>query len=104
MWHFINSRFRLHRLRSQLILTFLVGFLGIAVAIGLPVMVLLNRQASSQAQLLLDQSVVASRAFLASEQSNLQNLALLVSQRPTLVRFLEEKNFSSLRDYLNTLR
>ncbi len=104
MLTFLNSRFRLHRLRSQLILTFLVGFLGIAVAIGLPVIVLINRQASSQAQLLLDQSVIASRAFIESEQSNLQSLALLVSQRPTLLRYLEEQNFSALGDYLNTLR
>src|SRR6266545_1167819 len=104
MLTFLNSRFRLHRLRSQLILTFLVGFLGIAVAIGLPVIVLINRQASSQAQLLLDQSVVAARAFIGSEQSNLQSLAILVSQRPTLMRLLKEQSFPSLGEYLNTLR
>ena len=104
MWNSLNSKFRLRRLRSQLILTFLAGFVGIGMAIGLPVILLINRQASSQAQLLLDQSVVASRAFLSSEQSNLQSLALLVSQRPTLRRLLEEQNFSSLEEYLNTLR
>src|ERR1041384_6936635 len=104
MTRFLNPRFRLHRLRSQLILTFLAGFLGIATALGVPVILLINRQASSQVQLLLDQSVIASRAFIASEQSNLQNLALLVSQRPTLLRLLEEQNFSTLGDYLNTLR
>ena len=104
MWNSINSKFHLRRLRSQLILAFLAGFLGIAVAIGLPVILLLNRQASSQAQLILDQSVIASRAFLESEQSNLQSLALLVSQRPTLIGLLQEQNFSSLGDYLNTLR
>lgn len=104
MQSFLNSRFRLHRLRSQLIVAFLAGFLGIAIAIGLPVILIINRQASSQAQLLLDQSVVASRAFIGSEQSNLQSLALLVSQRPTLMRLLEEKSFASLGDYLNTLR
>lgn len=102
--HFQHSRFRLRRLRSHLILAFLAGFLGIAFAIGLPVFVLINRQASSQAQLLLDQSVVASRAFISSEASNLQSLALLVSQRPTLLRILQEQDFSSLDEYLNTLR
>ena len=104
MWNFLYSRLHLHRLRSQLILTFLAGFLGIGIAIGLPVLVLINRQASSQAQLLLDQSVISSRAFIESEQSNLESLALLVSQRPTLMRYLEEQSFSSLGDYLNTLR
>ena len=104
MWNSLNSKFRLRRLRSQLILTFLACFLGIGIAIGLPVILLINRQASSQAQLLLDQSVVASKAFLSSEQSNLQSLALLVSQRPTLRRLLEEQSFYSLEEYLNTLR
>jgi PAS domain S-box-containing protein len=105
MWTSLqNSRGHLRRLRSHLIVAFLAGFLGIALAIGLPVILLINRQASSQAQLLLDQSVVASRACLESEKSNVQSLALLVSQRPTLMRLLQEKSFSSLGDYLNTLR
>src|SRR5215216_5185424 len=104
MWSLLNSRFGLHRLRSQLILTFLAGFLGIGIAIGLPMLVLINRQATSQAQLLLDQSVVASRAFIESQESNLDSLALLVSQRPTLMRLLEEQSFSALGDYLKTLQ
>jgi signal transduction histidine kinase len=94
----------LQTLRSQLILTFIVGFLGIGIAIGLPVILLISRQASSQAQLLLDQAVVASRAFIESEQSDLQSLALLISQRPTLTRLLEEQNFAPLESYINTLR
>ena len=98
------QKLRLRTLRSQLIFTFIVGFLGIGVAIGLPVILLISRQASSQAQLLLDQAVVASRAFLESEKSDLQSLALLISQRPTLTRLLEEQNFTSLEGYLDTLR
>ena len=105
MWTRLHpSKFRLRGLRTQLILTFLAGFLGISIGIGLPVIVLINRQASSQAQLLLDQSVIASRAFIESERSNLQSLALLVSQRPTLMRLLQERNFASLEGYLTTLQ
>lgn len=100
---FIFRKLGLRRLRSQLIVTFLVGFLGIGIAIGLPVIVLISRQASSQAQLLLNQAAVASRAFMSSEQSDLQSLALLISQRPTLTRLLEEQD-ASLESYLNTLR
>ncbi len=95
---------RLRRLRTQLIFTFLVGFLGIGIAIGLPVILLISQQSSSNAQLLLDQAVVASRAFMAREGSDLQSLALLFSQRPTLIRFLSEQNFVSLEGYLETLR
>ena len=95
---------RLHRLGSQLTFTFLVGFLGIGVAIGLPVILLISQQSSSHAQRLLDQAVVASRAFLEREESDLQSLALLISQRPTLTELLDEQDFSSLESYLETLR
>jgi signal transduction histidine kinase len=95
---------RLHRLRSQLTFTFLAGFLGIGIAIGLPVIFLISRQASSQAQLLLNQAVVASGAFMQGEGSDLQSLALLISQRPTLIRLLDEQNPTALGEYLNTLR
>lgn len=95
---------RLHRLGSQLTLIFLVGFLGIGIAIGLPVILLISQQSSSHAQLLLDQAVVASRAFLKREEADLQSLALLISQRPTLIRLLDEQDFSSLESYLETLR
>ena len=95
---------RLHRLRWQLTFTFLVGFLGIGLAIGLPVILLISRQASSQTQFLLEQAIVASGAFIEGEQSDLQSLALLISQRPTLTQLLEEQDFVSLGDYLDTLR
>ena len=102
MLSFLTSRLR--RLRSQLTFTFLAGFLGIGIAIGLPVILLIGRQASSQAQLLLNQAVVASGAFIQGEEADLQSLALLISQRPTLTRLLSEQNFTSLKEYLNTLR
>ena len=97
-------RHRLHRLGSQLTFIFLVGFLGIGVAIGVPVILLISQQASSHAQLLLNQAVVASRAFMEQEEADLQSLALLISQRPTLIRILNEQDFSSLEGYLNTLQ
>lgn len=94
----------LRKLRSQLTLAFLGAFLGLGVGIGLPVTVLISRQASSQAQHLLDQALVASRAFIEGEQSDLQSLAVLISQRPTLRQALLEQDFSSLDGYLVTLR
>src|SRR5574342_944802 len=102
MYSMFHDR-RLRRLRSQLVLTFLLSSLGIGLAIGLPVILLINRQAASQAQLLLDQATLTTQAFLAREQSDLQNLALLISQRPTLIRLLDEQDFFSLEDYLGTL-
>jgi PAS domain S-box-containing protein len=95
---------RLQRLGSQLTFIFLVGFLGIGLAIGLPVILLISQQSSSHAQLLLNQAVVASRAYMEREKSDLQSLALLISQRPTLIELLNEQDLSSLESYLETLR
>jgi hypothetical protein len=95
---------RLRRLRSQLLLIFLVGFPGLGLAIGIPVILLISQQSSSHAQKLLEQAVVASRAFMRREQSDLQSLALLISQRPTLTRLLNQQDLPALEEYLNTLR
>ncbi|HET6821355.1 MAG TPA: hypothetical protein VFH34_01835, partial [Anaerolineales bacterium] len=95
---------RLRRLSSQLTLIFLVGFLGIGIAIGVPIVLLISQQSSSHAQLLLDQAMVASRVFLEREKADLQSLALVFSQRPTLIRLLNEQGFSSLEGYLDTLQ
>jgi signal transduction histidine kinase len=100
----MQQKFHPRRLRSQLILAFLAGFLGIGVAISVPVVILLNRQASTQSEYLLDQTSLASQAFIASERSDLQSLALLVSQRPTLIQLLEENDLSTLDRYLETLQ
>ncbi|MFO7585919.1 MAG: ATP-binding protein [Anaerolineales bacterium] len=93
----------LQKLRNQLILTFLVSSLGIGLTIGLPAILLINRQASLQAQLLLEQAVLTTRAFLENEQADLQNLGLLISQRPTLIRLLDEQDDILFPDYFETL-
>src|SRR5215216_3732061 len=95
---------RLQRLGSQLTFIFLVGFLGVGLAIGLPVILLISQQSSSYAQLLLNQALVASRAYMEREKSDLQSLALLISQRPTLIQLLNQQDLSSLEGYLETLR
>src|SRR5215216_5595635 len=95
---------RLQRLGSQLTFIFLVGFLGIGLAIGRPVTLLISQQSSSHAQLLLNQALVASRAYMEREKSDLQSLALLISQRPTLIQLLNQQDLASLEDYPETLR
>jgi two-component system, OmpR family, sensor histidine kinase ResE len=93
-----------NKLRSQLIFTFLVGSIAIVIAIGLPVVFLINRQAEFQTNLLLGQAVLTTQASVSREQADLQNIALLISQRPTLQRLLKEQQTISLNTYLDTLR
>lgn len=84
-------------------LTFLITSLGMGFAIGAPVLLLINRQSYSQAQLLSNQAALTTQAFLANEQADLQNLALLISQRPTLIRLLDDNDATTLPGYLDTL-
>lgn len=93
----------LQRLRNQLILTFLVSSLGIGLTIGLPAILLINRQASLQAHLLIEQAALTIKASLENEKTDLQNLALLISQRPTLILLLDEQDYVTFPNYLNTL-
>lgn len=91
------------RLRNQLILTILVSSLGMALVISLPFILHIHRQASLQSQLLLENTILTTQAFLKNEQADLQNLAVMVSQRPTLIRLLEEQDLVTLPNYLDTL-
>jgi len=100
----MQHKYQPRRLRSQLVFAFLAGFMGIGMGVSIPVVILLNRQASSQAHFLIDQTSLASQAFIASERSDLQNLALLVSQRPTLTQLLEGNDPPALNRYLKTLQ
>lgn len=93
----------LQKLQTQLILAFLIGALGIGLTIGVPAILIINRQASLQAQLLLEQASLSTRAFLENEQADLQNLALLISQRPTLIRLLDEADETAFAAYFETL-
>jgi len=94
----------LRRLRYQLIASFLLGYLGVALAVGIPLLVAINRQTAAQSRLLLDQAALSTRAFIASEQSEMESLALLVSQRPSLARLLEEGDAEALETYRLTLQ
>ena len=101
---FSNPEHPLRRLRTQLIASFLFGYLGIALAVGLPLILTINRQGASQSQLLLDQAILSTRAFISSEQSDLEGLAILISQRPSLARLLPAEDPAALENYRQTLQ
>ena len=94
----------MRRLQSQLVFSFLISYLGIALAIAVPLLLVISRQAFSQAELVLRQAVLSSQALLAGEGADLENLSLLVSQRPTLAALLERQDVPSLNSYLKTLQ
>jgi signal transduction histidine kinase len=101
---FSNPDHPFRRLRTQLIASFVISFLAIALGLGIPVVLTINRQAASQNQLLLDQALLSTRASLSGKESELRNLALLVSQRPSLARLLEQNDQVGLQAYMEVLR
>jgi PAS domain S-box-containing protein len=101
MSHFIRWQ---ERLSVQTITTLLGLVILTALAIGIPVLWILRSQLESQARALVEQGSQTSMALLANRQSDLNNLALLTAQRPTLQLLVEDENWVDLAPYLETLR
>jgi len=79
--------------------------LGTALAIGIPATVLIDRQTTNQIQVLTEQASQTTIALLEYQLTRLQNLALLLGDRPTLSQLLNEgDNQGALNTYLETFR
>ncbi|MEJ2569216.1 MAG: ATP-binding protein [Anaerolineales bacterium] len=91
-------------LSAQLVLGFVVLALLTTVAIGIPAIQLLDERLEQQAWAQVDQGARASKALLSATENDVQNLARLTAQRPTLLELLAESEQAALSEYLNTLR
>jgi len=86
----------------QLILIFLLFTIGTVIALGVPVGWLLGKQTDQQLHALIDQSNQTTLALLENKTIQLQNLALLLMERPTLNQLIvEEGNVTQLSEYLD---
>jgi PAS domain S-box-containing protein len=93
-----------YSLPVQMVLSQVAMVILTAVAIGLPSIWLIRWQLDRQAWALVDQGGNTTRAFFATRQSDLTNLAILTAQRPSLVSLLERSDAQELEEYLNTLQ
>ena len=91
MFNFLSSK----RFIVQLIIVFLLFTLGTVVTLGVPVALLLKRQTDVQLQALLDQTRQTTNALLNGKSTQLQNLAALMVERPTLNRLVTEREDSA---------
>ena len=66
----------------QLLLVFLLFILGTVIGLGLPAAWLLENQTDRQMEALIDQSNQTTLALLENKTGQLQNLALLMVERP----------------------
>jgi hypothetical protein len=106
MANYMIKRFRLdhYSLPVQMVVSQVAMVILTAMAIGLPSIWLIRWQLDRQAWALVDQGGNTTRAFFATRQSELTNLAILTAQRPSLVSLLEGNDPGELEDYLNTLQ
>lgn len=97
-------RRRYHSLSARVVLSSIVLVLLSAAAIGLPSIWLVQNQIDRQAWSLVNQGAEFARTLYNDQESELINLALITSQRPTLAALVEEGNTDILSDYLEELR
>ena len=74
----------------QLLILFLIFTFGTVLGIGIPATHLVNRQTKTQLRELMDQSSQTTIALLEYKGAQLQNLADLIAERPTLNQFLQQ--------------
>ncbi len=91
-------------LSVQMILSFVALVLLTAVAAGLPAVWLIRDQLGRQAWAQVEQGHLAAQTLYEARQSELQSLATLTAQRPTLRELLTNGERASLSAYLQTLQ
>lgn len=91
-------------LTLQMVLSFTLLVLLTAAAVGFPAILLIRNQVEHQAWAQVNQAIQATQALYAAVQSNVNDLAILTVQRPTLKQLLSQGDVALLSDYLQTLQ
>jgi PAS domain S-box-containing protein len=92
------------KLSVQMVITSIGLVFLTASAIGAPAVWILRSQLERQAWALVAQGSQTTMAILSAKQSDLDNLAILTAQRPTLKRLVEQDDRQELALYLEVLR
>lgn len=94
----------LSHLPARLLLGFVAVILVTIVVVGIPALRLVDRELEQQVVARLAQGASATRALYAARLREVQSLATLVAERPTLQEGLEARDTDTLSPYLETLR
>jgi len=87
-----------------MITSIIVVVLLTAITVGVPAIWLLQNQLEQQAWSQVEQGQRTVISLYAAKYREVQNLALLTAQRPTLQTLIAQKDYATLTDYLKTLR
>ncbi len=87
-----------------MVLIFTALVLLAAAAVGLPAIILIRNQVERQAWAQVNQGIYAAQALYEVTQSNINHLATLTAQRPTLRQLLVQDDAGLISEYLQTLQ
>lgn len=94
----------LRSLSVQLVLGFIALVLLTAIAAGVPAFLLLHDHLERRAQNQVQQGLLATQSLYRARQNELESLATLTAQRPTLRQLVAQADWISLAGYLATLQ
>ncbi|MCZ7552628.1 MAG: ATP-binding protein [Anaerolineales bacterium] len=97
-------RFSRINLSILMVATLVLLVIVTASAVGLPAIWLIHKQLDEQAWALVESGSRSALVLMAEDRENLENLALLTAQRPTLARLVRAGDLQPLGDYLQILR
>jgi signal transduction histidine kinase len=92
----VLTQLKPRRFFIQLLILFLIFTFGAVLGIGIPAMLLVNRQTKTQLRELMDQSSLTTSALLENKATQLQNLADLIAERPTLNQYLQQEQVAAV--------
>lgn len=104
MWARLRQPLNRRSLTTQIILNFVILIVMTAVTAGLPAVLLIRNQSENQAWARVEQGSRATRALLAALQKEVDGLALLTAQRPSLPELLAQQEKRELQAFLLTLQ
>ncbi|HYN88845.1 MAG TPA: cache domain-containing protein, partial [Ardenticatenaceae bacterium] len=94
----------LHTLSARMIVSFVVVIVVTMLAIGVPTLWVVGGELERQGWARVDQAAGATDALYAARLRELQMLATLTAERPTLRRLLEQRDEAALPAYLEEIR
>jgi len=100
----MKTRLDTRSLPVQMIISFILVSVLTTAAVGLPAIWLIREQLDRQAWSQVEQGQKAALALYRAKQVEIDNLAQLFAQRPTLKELLMDRNWVDLETYLETLR
>lgn len=92
------------RLSAWLVISLVLFIIVATAAAGMPAIMIVQSQLDQHAWRLVAQGRDFTQALYSAQQNDLENLAILIAQRPTLQRLVAEGAVSELEAYLETLR